>query len=304
MLAAFGRMLQGPPLPIIGVLTLLQLVAVQAPVLLFGLFLVGIIAAFLVLTRSLHESGTIVAASAILYTLVRMLFSGDAIGFMIPLIYLVAPASLALILRQSKSLSLAILGGFAGAWAVAVVLGLLPLGLEEFWASTLREVHETASASGAANPFANLPMEWLGGIATTLLMASLALLATLMMLLARAGQSALAEESFFAAEFRAVRYGRIADLGFLLVLAVTVTLWLPEPFMAGLAVTFIGAFLFPGIAAIHRLSDRISFPLAVLVPFYALLLIVQEVILAAALLGAVGDLLGWPAQGARRPGST
>ena len=46
MLVALGRILQGPPIPIIGGLTLLQLLAMHVPLLLFGTLFAGIVARF------------------------------------------------------------------------------------------------------------------------------------------------------------------------------------------------------------------------------------------------------------------
>lgn len=291
MLAALGRILQGPPLPIVGGLILLQALAMHVPVLLFGILFAGIVAAFLMLMRPLREAALILALSGIAYAALGYLFANDSSAFLIPLLFLGTPALLAAILRLSDSLSLAILCGFIGAWIGAKVLGLLPLDLDQAWAAALESVRQAALEAGRPEPFGGLSTEWLGLIGTEVVMASLALLSTLLLLLARTWQSALSETPFFAQEFRATRYGRIADIVFLA--TVVATWWFPEPFMLGLSLTLVTAFLFPGIATVHRLADRIRYRLAVLIPFYILLLSLQEVLLIVATLGAVEDLLGW-----------
>lgn len=291
MLAALGRILQGPPLPVIGGLILLQALAMHVPMLLFGILLAGIVAAFLILVRPLREAALILALSGIAYAALSFLISDNASAFLIPLIFLGTPALLAAILRLSGSLSLAILCGFLGAWVGAKVLGWLPLELDQAWAATLESVRQAATEAGRPEPFRGLSTEWLGLIGTEVVMASLALLSTLLLLLARAWQSTLSEPSFFAQEFRATRYGRVADIIFLVTLFAA--WWFPNPFMLGLSLTLVTAFLFPGIATVHRLADRIRYRLAVLIPFYVLLLSLQEMLLIVATLGAAEDLLGW-----------
>ena len=291
MLAALGRILQGPPIPIVGGLVLLQALAMHVPVLLFGILFAGIVAAFLMLMRPPREAALILALSGIAYAALGYLLANDSSAFLIPLLFLGTPALLAAILRLSGSLSLAILCGFIGAWIGAKVLGLLPLDLGQAWAAALESVRQAALEAGRPEPFGGLSTEWLGLIGTEVVMASLALLSTLLLLLARTWQSTLSETPFFAQEFRATRYGRIADIVFLV--TVVAAWWFPEPFMLGLALTLITAFLFPGIATVHRLADRIRYRLAMLIPFYILLLSLQEVLLIVATLGAVEDLLGW-----------
>lgn len=291
MLAALGRILQGPPLPVVGGLVLLQALAMHVPVLLFGIVLAGIVAAYLMLVRPLREAVLILVLSGIAYAVLGFLLADGASALLIPLIFLGTPALLAAILRLSNSLSLAILCGFMGAWIGAKVLGWLPLDFEEAWTVALESVRQAALEAGRPEPFRGLSPEWLSLIGTEMVMASLALLSTLLLLLARAWQSALSETPFFAQEFRATRYGRVADLIFLV--AVVATWWFPNPFMLGLSLTLVAAFLFPGIATVHRQADRIRSRLAVLIPFYVLLLSLQEVVLIVATLGAVADLLGW-----------
>lgn len=291
MLAALGRTLQGPPLPIVGGLILLQALAMHVPVLLFGILLAGIVAAFLILVRPLREAALILALSGIAYAALGFLLLNDTSALLVPLIFLGTPALLAAILRLSDSLSLAILCGFLGAWVGAKVLGWLPLDLDQAWAATLESVRQATLEAGRPEPFRGLSMEWLSLIGTEVVMASLALLSTLLLLLARTWQSGLGETPFFGQEFRATRYGRVADIVFLVTLLAA--WWFPSPFMLGLSLTLITAFLFPGIATVHRLADRIRYRLAVLIPFYILLLSLQEMLLIVATLGAVEDLLGW-----------
>lgn len=287
MLVALGRILQGPPIPIIGGLTLLQLLAMHVPLLLFGTLLAGIIAAFLMLVRSPREAALILILSGIACAVISYLIAAHAMAFLSPLIFLGTPALLATILRLSDSLSLAILCGFVGAWIGAQLLGVLSLDFDAAWIAALETFHQAERAE----PFGGVSAEWLSQIGAEVVMASLALLSTLLLLLARKWQSALAETPFFGLEFRATRYGRVADIVFLA--TVIAAWWLPSPFMLGLSLTLITAFLFPGIATMHRLSDRIRYPLAVLIPFYLLLLSLPEVLLVTATLGAAEDLLGW-----------
>lgn len=291
MLVALGRTLQGPPIPIIAGLALLQLLAMHVPLLLFGTLFAGIAAAFLMLVRPPRETALILILSGIACAGVSYLIAAQALAFLSPLIFLGTPALLATILRLSGSLSLAILCGFVGAWIGAQLLGPLSLDLDAAWISTLETFHQATLEAERAEPFGRLSTEWLGQIGAEVVMASLMLLCTLLLLLARKWQSTLAETPFFGLEFRTIRYGLAADIIFLVTV---ITAWkFPSPFMLGLSLILIMAFLFPGIAAIHRLSDRIRYPLAVLIPFYLLLLSLPEVLLVTAIFGAAKDLLGW-----------
>ena len=114
MLVALGRILQGPPIPIIGGLTLLQLLAMHVPLLLFGTLFAGIVAAFLMLVRPPREAALILILSGIACAAISYLIAAHAMAFLSPLIFLGTPALLATILRLSDSLSLAILCGFVG----------------------------------------------------------------------------------------------------------------------------------------------------------------------------------------------
>ena len=291
MLVALGRILQGSPIPIIGGLTLLQLLAMHVPLLLFGTLFAGIVAAFLMLVRPPREAALILILSGIACAAISYLIAAHAMAFLSPLIFLGTPALLATILRLSDSLSLAILCGFVGAWIGAQLLGLLSLDLDAAWIAALETFRQAALEAERAEPFGGVSSEWLSQIGAEVVMASLALLSTLLLLLARKWQSTLAETPFFGLEFQATRYGRVADIIFLV--TVITAWWIPSPFMLGLSLTLITAFLFPGIATMHRLSGRIRYPLAVLIPFYLLLLSLPEVLLVTATLGAAEDLLGW-----------
>lgn len=291
MLVALGRILQGPPIPIIGGLALLQLLAMHVPLLLFGTLFAGIVAAFLMLVRPPREAALILILSGIACAAISYLISAHAMAFLSPLIFLGTPALLATILRLSDSMSLAILCGFVGAWIGAQLLGLLSLDLDAAWIAALETFRQAALEAERTEPFGGVSAEWLSQIGAEVVMASLALLSTLLLLLARKWQSTLAETPFFGLEFRATRYGRVADIIFLV--TVITAWWFPSPFMLGLSLTLITAFLFPGIATMHRLSDRIRYPLAMLIPFYLLLLSLPEVLLVTATLGAAEDLIGW-----------
>ena len=290
MLASLGRFLQGPPAPVLTALTLMQLLAMHVPMLLFGILLVSIAAAFLALARPLREAALLLGLSGGAYALLAYLLTQDAAVALAPLAYLGAPLLLAGILRQSQSLALAILGGFVCGWLSAIVLGWLPAGIDANWSMQLEQAREAARAAGQPEPFPQVPLALLDRIGTELVMASMLLLFALMTLLARAWQSALQDEPFFGAEFRAMRYGRAADATFL---AIAVLAWLlPETLMLGLALTLVIAFLFPASALMHRMARCLRYPLMVLAPYYVLLLTLQEMAPIAATLGAAADLLG------------
>lgn len=290
MLASLGRFLQGPPAPVLTALTLMQLLAMHVPMLLFGILLVSIAAAFLALARPLREAALLLALSGAAYALLAYLLTQDPAAALAPLAYLGAPLLLAGILRQSQSLALAILGGFAFGWLSAVVLGWLPAGIDASWGMQLEQAREAARAAGQPEPFPQVPVALLDRIGTELVMASMLLLFALMTLLARAWQSALQDEPFFGTEFRAMRYGRAADAAFLAIAALA---WLlPETLMLGLALTLVIAFLFPASALMHRMARCLRYPMMVLAPYYVLLLTLQEMAPIAATLGAAADLLG------------
>ncbi len=287
MLVSIGRFLQGPQSPILAGLVIAQLLALHVPGLLFLILFVGIVAAFLVLVRPWKEALTLLVLSGLAYAGLSYILIQQPAVLMTPLIYMGAPALLAYILRRSNSLALALLGGFMLGWVCAVLLGTLPMGLELDWQEQTEMFREQAREAGQPDRFANLPLERIG---LEMMFTSMLVLFSLQLLLARVWQSALAQEPFFGSEYRGLRYGRTADLAFLIIL--TAAWLLPDSFLYGLALMLVGAFLFPATALMHRLAKRTRYPLALLTPFYVLMLVRLEMVVLFTTLSAADDLLG------------
>jgi len=290
MFLSLGRFLLGPPAPIIGVLLAAQLLAAYVPGLMFGFLFAAMAAAFLALTRAPRETVTILAASWLFYALIVMLLNNDITAAFMPLMYLLAPAVLAIILRHS-SLSLAILGGYTLGWLIGVLLGSSIPGLEAGLIAAAEEFRHLAAETGQPEPLVGMFGELVERAGMELVMASTMTLLILLLFLARSLQGIAAGQPAFRAEFRAIRYGHAAGLLFFAILLAV--WWHPESaWLTGLMLTLLMVFLFPGVALVHRISDIVRYPLMVLVPFYVLLLGVHHMFLFVATAGAVDDLLG------------
>ena len=290
MAASLGRFLLGPPAPIIGALAAAQLLAAYVPGLMFGFLLVAVASGFLFLSRPYQETSTILASAWVIYALVVLVLNSDVAAALLPLIYLLTPALLGLILRRSGSLSLMILGGYAFGWLMALLLGSNIPGLEAGLTAAAEKFQELATEAGQPEPLVGMFGELVMRAGMELVMASTMTLLILLLFVARSLQGITNGQPTFRSEFRAVRYGYAAAVLFFGVLLAV--WWQPDSaLLMGLMLTLLMVFLFPGIALAHRLSDLIRYPLAVLVPFYVLLLGVHQMFLFVATVGAVDNLL-------------
>ncbi len=289
MAAALGRFLLGPPAPIIGVLVTAQLLAVYVPGLLLGFLVVAVASAFVFLSRPYQEAGSILAISWALYALAMVVLMDDVSAAFLPLAYLLTPAVLALILRQSGSLALAILSGYGFGWAAAVLLGSSIPGLEQGLAEAAERWGEMAGEARQPEPVIAMFETMIVRAGMELVMASTMTLLVLLLFTARSLQGVTSGKPTFRAEFRALRYGYAAGLAFF---AVLLSLWWQphSAWLMGLMLTLLMVFVFSGIALAHRVADRIRHPLVLLVPFYVLLIGLHQVFLLVATIGAVDNV--------------
>lgn len=309
MFARLGNFLRaGPPHQVATLLIGLLLLARLAPALvLLLLFAAGAAAALLALTRAPRQTALLLlAAAAGAEALTRIgawLAGADVPGAAadfgyISAAFLLLPALLAGLLRR-VGLPLAVLGGFAGGWALAWTVRALHPGVDRLWAGALRDSAAQMQAQGQPELAASLNVPAMAQIGVELAAAATVLLAVLALLAARAWQSALSERPFFREELRAVRFGRYASGAFLAVLALAA--WSAAPALLGLAATLLPPFLLQAAATAHRLADRMPRAWLLLLPFYVLLLVRQEFALAFSVAGAVDNLLGLSARLPSRP---
>lgn len=307
--ARLGNFLRaGPPHQVATLLIGLLLLARLAPALvLLLLFAAAAAAALLALARPPRETALLLAAAvagAELLTLAGAWLAGaDAPGGLsgfsyVSAAFLLLPALLAGLLRRA-GLPLAVLGGFAGGWALAWTVRALHPGIDRLWAAALRDSVAQMQAQGQPELAASLNVPLMAQIGVEMVAAAAVLLAVLALLAARAWESALSERPFFRAELRAIRFGRYASGAFLAVLALAA--WSAAPAALGLAAALLPAFLLQAAATVHRLADRMPSAWLLLLPFYVLLLVRQEFALAFSVAGAVDNLLGLSARLPSRP---
>ena len=290
MFSRLGAFLQnGSPHLVAGALLAALLLAVLVAPLRFLLScFAGLMAALLVLVRPPREALPLILAAAAL-CFIPLLLAGALDSLLAYLIFLFAPPILLAFALRAQGLAVTILCAFLGSWALAQILYLMPSMVPD-WEAVMKAIAE--ANPGAARMQASAWMEFVRDIGLELLLTTFALLGVLVLLLARSWQSALAETRFFRDEFRALNFGKYFSGAFLALLALLPFLGHASPLWLGMSLTFLMIFAFQAAATAHRLSDRIRTPGAMLVPFYALLLVFRESVLVFGAASAIDNLLG------------
>jgi hypothetical protein len=231
--------------------------------------------------------------------LAYLLLNSPWVGLGIAAIQWLPLVLLALILRQTVSLPLAVLA--AGGLGM-VGLGVLYLVVPEpdaMWRSVLDQLFRP-KLEGASTELSQTQIEALldqvARMMSAVLAASLSVSMVLSLLLARWWQALLDNPGGFGREFRALRLGRSVSL-IALVVFVAVA-FAQAPLLLGLAAVLGGILIFQGLAVVHGLVAVRRLNVGWLIAVYVLLFLVPQSLVLLVVLGLVDNWLDLRARAA------
>ena len=251
----------------------------------FAFFLPGAVPALLTLQRGPRAGLAVAIGASLLLAAAMWGFGRPAqVGVVYAAWMLVPPLLLAVLLGHSGSLSLCLQVATLAAVVLVVVLHATLGDPTRFWEPYLRELAQemerhklplAVDVDTFVKAFARTLWGWVAVLTMVLAMSAL--------LLARWWQSLIGQTGTFAAEFRALRLGRV--LGTVSVLVIGLAFWLDHAVIDDLARVFLGALLLVGLAAVHRYRAERNLHAAWLWVTYAGLVIVSPIMVPA--------LAGW-----------
>lgn len=230
--------------------------------------------ALVTLVHGARRGGEVLAAAAVLMTVLGMLLAGG--GWFGPLLAAVdwVPVWVcAMALWSTRSLAAALGAGAVLALLAVVAAHLLVQDLPGWWRQVLEPVL-VAPLRDMGLPEAELDrvLSGLSKVATGALAASAFVSTVLALWIGRAWQALLYHPGAFGREFRALRLGRTPALSAALAVGVA-SLW-QQPLLFEIALILLVAFAFEGLGFVHWLAHRSERPTVWLAGFYVLLVLV------------------------------
>lgn len=260
----------------------------------------GAAPAFVTLRRGVLGGLQVVAVALVgTWLLAYLVFHSPWVGIWVALIQWLPVVVLALILRQSISLPLAVLGAGALAMAGLAVLYLVEPDPAAMWRTILEQLlRPTLEQTGEelSQTQVDALLDQVARLMSAALAASLSVSMVLSLLLARWWQAVLDNPGGFGREFRALRLGRSVSLIAALVFA-AVALVQP-PLLLGLAAVLAAILLFQGFAVVHGLVGARRMNVGWLVGMYALLFLVPQTLVLFSGLGLIDNWLDLRARAA------
>lgn len=180
----------------------------------------------------------------------------------------------ALVLRQTISLSLAMVATIGLGMAVILIVHLIVPDLPQFWSELLNEylrqaLTQAESSADAIDAELQKATEYAARFMTGSLVASMLLSMSLVILIARWWQSILYNPGGFRDEFHKLSLGIFpAVVGLCLLVAALLS---SASVLAELAVVSLVLFILQGVAIVHSLSSTAKNPSLVLGGFYTIL---------------------------------
>jgi hypothetical protein len=230
-----------------------------------------------------------------------LLLNSPWVGLGIAAIQWLPVVLLALILRQTVSLPLAVLA--AGALGM---VGLAALYLVEpdpgaMWRAMLEQVFRPKleqAGTDLSQTQIDALLDQVARMMSAALAASLSVSMVLSLLLARWWQALLDNPGGFGREFRSLRLGR--SVSFIALVVFVAVALVQGPLLLGLAAVLAGILLFQGLAVVHGLVAVRRLNVGWLVAVYVLLFLVPQ---SLVLLSALGLVDNWLDLRARVPGA-
>jgi hypothetical protein len=190
----------------------------------------------------------------------------------------------AAVLRNTQSLALSMFAAGLCAIALMIVIYTTLQDPAQMWQQILERMLD-ATELGVNPEQLSESVEVMSRHMTGIVAAGFMLNVILCVIIGRAWQARLYNPGAFRREFMALRLGRALTLVF--VVLTGVTLVLQSAFVAGLLVLFLGLYLFQGIAVAHAWVELKGGGTTWLVLFYALLVIVWQVLALVSLFGMI-----------------
>jgi hypothetical protein len=230
-----------------------------------------------------------------------LLLNSPWVGLGIAAIQWLPVVLLALILRQTVSLPLAVLA--AGALGM---VGLAALYLVEpdpgaMWRAMLEQLFRPKleqAGTDLSQTQIDALLDQVARMMSAALAASLSVSMVLSLLLARWWQALLDNPGGFGREFRSLRLGR--SVSFIALVVFVAVALVQGPLLLGLAAVLAGILLFQGLAVVHGLVAVRRLNVGWLVAVYVLLFLVPQ---SLVLLSALGLVDNWLDLRARVPGA-
>lgn len=191
----------------------------------------------------------------------------------------------AMVLRETVSLSLSLLLVAGMSLLVLLVMYLVFPGFEEYWRQSLNILVAEIAKQSSDIPMAELKrMEAVairlipGLIACTLLFAT-----TLSLMLARWWQAVNFNPGGFATEYRSLRLGKTAAMAAMLIMAVT--LWLQTDLMFAMSLVVFTLYVLQGSAVMHGVAAARKVNQLWMYLVYVAILFIPQVLVALVLIG-------------------
>jgi uncharacterized protein YybS (DUF2232 family) len=264
----------------------------------------GAVPALVTLRRG-AGAGLVVAAVGLVATgvLAWLIFGSPWVGVALGAMQWLPMIVLALVLRQSVSLPLAVLG--AGAIGLLVLAGVYLLVPDPvaMWREVLEQVFRPALERADTEMSTGQLEELLDQVARLMsatVAASLTVSLVLSLLLARWWHAMLDNPGGFGREFRELRLGRSVSVAALAVFAAVI--FVQTPALLGLAAVLVGVLLFQGLAVVHALVAARGMSMGWLAGMYVLLFLVPQSVPLISLLGLIDNWVNFRAR-AESPGA-
>jgi hypothetical protein len=260
----------------------------------------GAVPALVTLRRG-AGAGLVVVVAALIGTgaLSWLLFATPMLGVALGAAQWLPLVLLALVLRQSVSLPLAVLtAGGVGIAALAAVYLLVPDPVA-MWREVLDQVFRPALERADTDLSSGQLEELLDQVARLMsatVAASLAVSLVLSLLLARWWHALLDNPGGFGREFRELRLGRSVSVIAVVVFAAVI--FSQTPVLLGLAAVLVGILLFQGLAVVHALVATRGMNVGWLVGMYVLLFLVPQSVPLISLLGLIDSWVDFRARAA------
>ncbi len=232
-------------------------------------------------------SGLVSITVALVLGTIIASFSGMmAVPAVLMIFYWLPVVLMAAVLRETVSLSLAILFGVVLALVGVLVAYLVLADPSESWQSALQAVSEITKKSGGTVEDEKVAAwsahagRWMTGFCA----ATLFVIAVVSLLLARVWQARMFNPGGLQKEFHGLRYGLVAGaVGSSIVLAAA---FLNSELLTNLAIVVVVAFALQGLAVLHALAAQLKMhPLAMVAVYGFLLVLAPTSIKVIGLLG-------------------
>ncbi len=249
-------------------------------------YLSGAVAGLVTLRHGSREGLTVLGIAGLLIALPALLSGSSGVVVIFGAVIWMPVWVLAVVLRQTVSLSTTILVAASfGVICVAVVHGVLA-DPAEWWRAKLELLRPMLTEAGWSSADVEANLTTLAGAMTAMLAAAVMITPLLSLFIARWWQALLYNPGGWRKEFQELRLpGRLVWVAVVVVTIAWFTGGSVQTFAADLLIVMLLLYLLQGLSVIHNLVYRRGLSVAWLVGLYALLLILPQAVMLVAGLG-------------------